>query len=200
MRTFGSALLVVLCAPLACVMVAVAGCGPSFQAVHEGEARFEHCYALDESPNEPLEKKSACWNDWARNYTYGQTRDRVQYATQRYRALSLVPALPTDEAMMSAAPGEGVSPSAITAPAPTSAFAPPPKTMEADAGPEGGARPGSDADAGAAPQARATPKSAAVLCAEDCESTWTGCRGGCEAKRCDECDRLYKTCLRKCAK
>lgn len=196
MRTFAGGLLIVAFGAAAAFTLA---CGPSFQTVHEGEARFEHCYALDDSPNEPLERKSACWSDWARNHTYGQTRDRVQYATQRYRALSRVPSLPTDEAMMGAAPGEGVTATAITAPAPTNAFAPPPKTMELDAGLDAAA-PNAAGDGGAVNAPRAAPKTAAVICAEDCESSWTGCRGGCEAKRCAECDRNYKTCLRKCAK
>lgn len=188
-------------------------CGPSFQAVHDGEARFEHCYALDERPNEPLEKKAECWNDWAKHYTYGQTRDRVQYAVARARALGQVPNLPTDEAMMSAAPGEGVRNAAV-APAPTSAFAPPPKTMEAvDAGgADGGAANGRDGRDGrdghdgrdgrdghdGAGNEPAVPKPAALSCADDCESTWINCRTQCRTKKCDECERTYKGCLRKC--
>jgi hypothetical protein len=191
MRTF---------APGLFALAVLVGCGPSFQAVHEGEARFEHCYALDDSASAPLEKKAECWNDWAQHYTYGQTRDRVQYATQRYLALSRVPSLPTDEAMMSAAPGEGVTVNSITAPAPTSAFAPPPKTMESVPGNDAGAPRSPDAGSAPAAPLRSPPKSGAVLCAEDCESTWTACRGDCEAKRCAECDRVYKTCLRTCAK
>lgn len=192
-----------LAAALKALVVALGGvavgCGPSFAAVHEGESRFEHCYALDENPNETLEKKAACWSDWAQRHTYGQTRDRVQYAVQRHRALSRVPVLPTDEAMMGAAPGEGVQPQHVAAPAPTSAFAPPPKTLEADGGSD--AAPGARLpESGVAVPVSAPPKSMAVACAYDCESTWTGCRSGCDKKRCDECDRTYKTCLRKCAK
>lgn len=112
-----------------------AGCGPSFQAVYENDARFEHCYALDDTPTAAMEKKADCWNDWTRNHTYGQTRDRVEYARARYDALSTVAQLPTDEAMMGAAPGEGTSVDTAAAPTPTSAFAPPPKTDSRDAGP-----------------------------------------------------------------
>jgi hypothetical protein len=193
--------------------LSVAGCGPSFQAVHDGEARFEHCYALDENPRASLEKKADCWNDWAHHFTYGQTQDRVQYAVQRYQALSRVPALPTDEAMMSAAPGEGVSPSTIAAPAPTSAFAPPPKTLDGDAGgaapapgalPPGGGAPKNPKVVpvpSAAAQASSAPaRPPGAGCLDDCSSTWGACRSGCETKKCDECDKTYRACLRRCAK
>lgn len=187
----------------AAASVGAFACGPSFQAVHDGEARFEHCYALDERPNEPLARKADCWDDWAKHYTYGQTRDRVQYAMQRARALSQVPNLPTDEAMMSAAPGEGVR-NAAAAPAPTSAFAPPPKTMEAadagngvDAAAPGNGRDGRDGHDGAGNEP-SVPKPAALSCADDCESTWINCRTQCRTKKCDECERTYKGCLRKC--
>src|SRR5260370_11911322 len=116
MKTAGASLVLVL------AVLAVA-CGPSFQALYEGDARFEHCYALDGSGTAPMQQKSACWRDWTLRYTYGQTRDRVEYAAARYRALSRAPEAPTDEAMMEAAPGEGRG-SFVAAPAPTSAFAP----------------------------------------------------------------------------
>src|SRR5690349_4487799 len=74
--------------------LAVAGCGPSFQALYEGDARFEHCYALDESGTASMRQKSDCWRDWTLRYTYGQTRDRVEYAAARYRALTRAPEAP----------------------------------------------------------------------------------------------------------
>lgn len=108
-------------------------CGPSFQTVYENDARFEHCYALDDTPTAAMPKKADCWNDWSKNHTYGQTRDRVEYARARYDALSN-PQLPTDEGMAAAAPGEGVDTDTAAAPTPTSAFAPPPKMDARDGG------------------------------------------------------------------
>ena len=108
------------------------GCGPSFQALYEGDARFEHCYAVEEDGAVSMQKKADCWRDWTDHYTFGQTRDRVQYASMRYRALTSNN-LPTDEGMMSAAPGEGTSDNG-TALAPTNAFAPPPTTAAATPG------------------------------------------------------------------
>jgi hypothetical protein len=105
-------------------------CGPSFQAIYEGNARFEHCYALEENAQKPAAEKVDCWRDWSEHYTYGQTRDRIHYATARYVALSQSTNVPTDEAMMMAAPGMTPRQSTITAPAPTNAFEPPPKVLD----------------------------------------------------------------------
>jgi hypothetical protein len=116
--------------PLVLVTLAVVGCGPSFQTLYEGNARFEHCYALEENPQVPLPEKAACWRYWSEHYTFGQTRDRIHYATARYVALSEAHDMPTDEALMMAAPGETPRRSTITAPAPTNAFAPPPKVLD----------------------------------------------------------------------
>src|SRR4051812_49840524 len=91
---------------LGLALALVAGCGPSFQAIYEGDARFEHCYALDDAPNAPMKDKTSCWRDWTQHYTYGQTRDRVEYAKARARALTRVNGEATDEALMQAAPGE----------------------------------------------------------------------------------------------
>ena len=130
--------LVVVAAAVALPVVVGLGCGPSFQAVYEGDVRFEHCYAVDENPSLSMPQKEACWKDWLAHYTYGQTRDRVAYAYARSRAMSRMGQMPTDEAMMGAAPGEVPQSGGITAPAPTSAFAPPPKTLDVDAGTDGG--------------------------------------------------------------
>ena len=125
------------CALLGGVVSIAAGsmaCGPSFQAIYEGDARFEHCYALEENPNVALRQKGDCWRDWLAHYTYGQTRDRVVYAATRAQAIRRAPELPTDEAMMHAAPGE-VNRAPDVMPAPTSANAAPAKTLgDADGG------------------------------------------------------------------
>ena len=101
--------------------VGLVACGPSFQAIYEGNVRFEHCYALEENPQRPMPEKAQCWRDWSEHYTFGQTRDRVQYAISRYVALSQAGEAPTDEAMMMAAPGETPRTTTIHAPAPSNA-------------------------------------------------------------------------------
>jgi len=178
-------------------IAAVAACGPSFQAIYEGNVRFEHCYALEENPQTPLVEKGDCWRDWSERYTYGQTRDRINYATARYVALSQVPNVPTDEAMMMAAPGMTPRQSTITAPAPSNAFAPPPKVLdEADSGP--GSRPSErtsilghtsarDAGTGATPPPPSTPVAPpapslpAADCGEGCGRAFKDCELDCGA-------------------
>ena len=202
--------------PLFVLALLATGCGPSFQAIYEGDARFEHCYAMDDNPSTPLQTKSDCWSDWTKHYTYGQTRDRVEYAAMRFRALARVPNAPTDEAMMGAAPGEGATKSSLSAPAPTSAFAPPPKTEEvADAGsaalaaslPGAGAQPPSG-DAGA--HKASVPEPPHATCLEGCGDTWQTCKAACASAAgplgdtprppgaCPACDRTYGRCAKGC--
>src|SRR5215467_12158886 len=121
-----------LLTPFAIVAV-VGACGPSFQTIYENDARFEHCYALDDSATATLDQKAKCWKDWKEHHTFGQTRDRVEYAQSRSVALSS-PDMPTDEAMMHAAPGEVGEHQQLTAPTPTNAFAPPEAMAAVDAG------------------------------------------------------------------
>lgn len=198
---------------------AVAACGPSFQAVYEGNARFERCYALEEDPHVPMPDKASCWRDWSERYTYGQTKDRVHYATARYVALSQAPHLPTDEALMMAAPGEAPRATTITAPAPTNAFAPPPKVLdvsehETAKSPEQ-LREVADIpvlaiDAGAPGLPPAPTGLPARTCTEACEGAYRTCSDGCaaadvgppasKAKGCQACQRAYRACMRDCFK
>jgi hypothetical protein len=194
-------------ARLACLFVLVAGgfaCGPSFQVVYEGDSRFEHCYALDENPNVLMQQKSECWSDWIKHYTYGQTRDRVEFAAVRYRAILRAGSLPTDEAIMGAAPGEG-SGLTIGAPAPTNAFASPPKTMDEDAGsskaPAPMANPPSpNASSPSSPPVEAAPalQPPGGACLDDCTEKWHGCWTKCGSKACTACDKSYRQCGRAC--
>ncbi|MBX3191777.1 MAG: hypothetical protein KF819_32605 [Labilithrix sp.] len=200
------------------LLAAGLSCGPSFQAIYEGNARFEHCYALEENPQAPMRDKSDCWRDWSERYTFGQTRDRIHYATARYVALSQAPNVPTDEAMMMAAPGMTPRATTITAPAPTNAFEPPPKVLEVDAqaptgtGVIGGPRAESELPAitGAAsyvPDA-ATIGSPVALpgtsCADECGRHFRDCEGRCAADAgkgaCAACDKTYRGCMRACFK
>jgi hypothetical protein len=182
-------------------------CGPSFQAIYEGNARFEHCYALEENAATVIPEKADCWRDWSEHYTYGQTRDRIHYATARYVALSQSSSVPTDEAMMMAAPGMTPRQSTITAPAPTNAFAPPPKVLE-DYGDASTARPArpsevpmvvgvgaSSASAKAAPPAPPPlPPLPATECGDSCKTKFRDCDAGAT------CEKPYRACMRACFK
>jgi hypothetical protein len=207
-----------LLAPALLLPLALA-CGPSFQTLYEGNARFEHCYALEENPQVPLPEKAACWRNWSEHYTFGQTRDRIHYATARYVALSEAHDMPTDEALMMAAPGETPRRSTITAPAPTNAFAPPPKVLDpaglsishmndptgvpavVDAGVAA-----IPTDAGAASLPVVTSSLPSATCSDRCGSAFRTCNGdACERDagppaKCEACAKTYRTCMRDCFK
>jgi hypothetical protein len=161
-------------------------CGPSYQAIHEGDARFEHCYAIDEGAAASMDDKSRCWHDYRENFTFGQARDRLTYAARREHLLARSQALPTDEAMMEAAPGQV---NVVTnAPAPTNAFVPPPQMLQqpsvaplAPTSPSLGTIP-SRADGGVMPVTalQNLPLEApGAPCASRCTEAWHACEKSC---------------------
>jgi hypothetical protein len=148
-----------------------------------------------------MAQKGECWRGWMLRYTYGQTRDRVEYAAARYRALTRAPSAPTDEAMMEAAPGEARS-TTIAAPAPTSAFAPPPKVLgEPDGGGEG---PSNDLPSGYTESKRvevreeSAPVPPGAECTSRCDTDWNKCRDCDAGPGCAACTANYKRCMRAC--
>ena len=58
------------------------------QSIYEGDVRFEHCYRLDLDLNIAPTHREACWKQWLTSYTYGQARDRIEYARRRVRAFA----------------------------------------------------------------------------------------------------------------
>jgi hypothetical protein len=167
--------------------------------MYENDARFEHCYALDEGTS-TLPVKAACWKEWKEHHTYGQTRDRLEYAQSRYVALASN-ALPTDEGMMQAAPGEIGEHTELTAPAPTNPFASPEAMMTVDAGTRVEREPIPVATV--APPPPTSVEDAGPLrppgatCSEDCVHAWEGCKHG---KSTQGCDGAYGQCVVACVK
>src|SRR4051812_17377322 len=78
----------IVCALAAACAGGGLSCGASINAVYEGDVRFEHCMAIDAQPGELAESRKTCWDEWVKYYTFGQTRDRVDYARLRRRQLS----------------------------------------------------------------------------------------------------------------
>ncbi|HEY1957072.1 MAG TPA: hypothetical protein VGH28_15740 [Polyangiaceae bacterium] len=180
--------------------VAVA-CGPSFQTIYENDARFEHCYATDDSASTSLAQKAACWKDWKEHHTFGQTRDRVEYAQSRYLALSQMPDMPTDEAMMQAAPGEVGEQHQLTAPTPTNAFAPPQAIASLDAGAKS-AQPPPAITAFVEPAALdagvSESRPPGAVCTDDCARVWNECKAGRDEHKCTPAyDRCVVGCVTK---
>jgi hypothetical protein len=174
-------------------LATVVACGPSFQAIYDGDARFEHCYALEETATVSLQERGECWRDWSVRYTFGQTRDRVEYAKARARALALAQ-LPTDEAMMQAAPNEVATGTSVTAPGPTNAFAPPPKTYGQS---DGGAEIPRRSALLQPPPPSAPPDAPAAACATGCLDAFRACKAQCATQSCD-CEPPYRRCMRGC--
>jgi len=161
-----------------------AGCGPSFQATYECDVHFEHCYALDETPA-AVGVKRRCWSDWLAGYTFGQPRDRVDFAASRVKALA-APRGPVADV-----PPAASATRTVAAPLPTTAFAPPPSVASATVtgGPPDSAAPD--------PQSMRPP---AAECTASCEERWTSCRDGCRDAACTRCDRAYRSCVSTCVR
>lgn len=161
-------------------------CGVGIQAVYEGNVRFEHCMALDSRPDVKPTIRRACWEEWEKFYTFGQTRDRVDYAYVRTQQLSSVSDF--DEGSWDVAAKTGAA-----APDPTSVLAPPPITMRAnDAGaPSTSPATSADRDPDRPPQA--------PDCSASCEESRKLCADQCKAATCEKaCAAGYKRCLKRC--
>jgi hypothetical protein len=162
-------------------------CGASINAVYEGDVRFEHCMALDSEKEVKPTIRRACWDEWTKFYTFGQTRDRVEYANLRMKQLGS--ASDFDEADF--VPTEPRVNAAV--PEPTSALAPPPMMLVTDAGPADAAGDGADA---ADAQETSLPGSS---CSQACEAPFLECRASCKTPTCEAgCTTKYKKCMRKC--
>lgn len=172
-----------LVVPAGMILGGALACGPSFQAVYEGDVRFEHCYALDQSPA-TADVKKECWRDWLHGYTYGQSRDRVEYAGTRFSELSLDPTLPSEDVKR---------PRSTAVPMPTNAFAPPPSVAERPA-------PTESAPAPSAPRLVVAARPPGEDCSETCVGYWKTCRSTCTDRACDACDKAYKLCAAGCFK
>lgn len=168
------------------------GCGPSVQSIYEGNVRFEHCYRLDLDLDIAATHRETCWKQWLKSYTYGQPRDRIEYARRRVRAFA------------SGDPGRPLlnlgehRPETrqfyLVVPAPTSIHAPPPPIATQV---QPSAPPAASADL---PDASAP----AAGCASECERAWRSCQaacgpdGGASEPACRSCEPDYKNCMKRC--
>jgi len=175
----------------ATLAVTVAGgsalsCGASIRSVYEGDVRFEHCMALDASADVKPTLRRGCWEEWVSFYTFGQTRDRIDYARARQQQLDGA----SDFAEAPArTPKLAVLPA--VAPDPTSAIAPPPMMLAAtDAGIPDAAGPLDEADERAAVHAR---------CASECQQGLEACHQACKGPACGKaCGARFVRCAARC--
>jgi hypothetical protein len=175
----------------------LSACGPSFEVLAEGDLRFVHCDRLDLDPKIAPSHRLHCWREWRRTYTYGQTRDRVEYAQRRIAEVVSGDTespfqLPSEQSAgarhRSSSPG--LKPAAAAAPPGASLVAPAGEGSLA-----GGVAAGSVAAGGAA---AASPEE--VACRARCEAAQAACSPGCETRPtgCQRCERPLEACLGDC--
>lgn len=175
------------------VVAGVLGCGPSVQSIYEGSVRFEHCYRLDLELEVATTHREACWKNWLERYTYGQSRDRLEYARRRVRAFA---AGDTDRPQLKiGGDDQETRQFYLVVPAPTSVHAsPPPIATRVNLPGETPPDPSSTPSAKSA--AKPTP---GEECATACKSAFSSCSDACasdaKSTACKSCDPDYKKCM-----
>lgn len=169
-------------------------CGPSVQVLHEGTVRFEHCHRLDLDSRIAPSHRRACWEAWVSRHSYGQPRDRIEYAQRRIVSIERGepgPALKletTTERAPSAEPD-----------GPTDAHAPPPRVarpVEEAREVAGATASEGDVDL-SAPNGLTAPNEA---CAQRCRREFGTCLETCPtgAPAACPCEATYRTCMVTC--
>lgn len=174
-----------------------ASCGPSVQSIYEGDVRFEHCYRLDLELDVATTHRQACWTTWLDRYTYGQSRDRLEYARRRVRAFATGDA---DRPTLRIGGNQQQQDSRqfyLVVPAPTSVHAPPPPiATRMNVSPD-------PPTSNSAPPASSSEKPApGEECAGACRNAFGSCNQACDAAAksaaCKSCDPDYKKCMARC--
>lgn len=166
-------------------------CGPSVQSIYEGDVRFEHCYRLDLDLNIAPTHREACWKQWLTAYTYGQPRDRIEYARRRVRAFASGDVNRPSLDMGSEATSQRRQ-FYLVVPEPTSAHAPPPPIATA-----------LPTTSVAVPVIE-PPRTPSATCTAACDSAWRSCEnacapdGGASETACKSCVPDYKRCMKRC--
>lgn len=189
--------LAVLAALLATLPVAF-GCGPSVQSIHEGNVRFEHCYRLDLELEVASSHRQACWTTWLDRYTYGQSRDRLEYANRRVRAFASGNTnTPTLRVGGDPTAAEESRQFYLVVPAPTNVHSSPPPIATRTASTS--TAPTEPAPTASEPLAKAAPGDA---CSSACKSAFGSCNQACagqtKSAACQSCDPDYKQCMQRC--
>ena len=180
-----------------CVIAALASCGPSVQSIYEGNVRFEHCYRLDLELEVATTHRQACWTSWLDRYTYGQSRDRLEYARRRVRAFA---SGDVDRPVLRIGDNQPQKDSRqfyLVVPAPTSVHAPPPPIatrMNLVTDP-----PETSPITASKPVEKAAP---GEDCGSACRSAFSSCNQACDppakGAACKSCDPDYKKCMQRC--
>ncbi len=168
----------------AALWLAAQACGPSFEAIQEGDLRFAHCDRLDLDPNIAPSHRLHCWREWRRVYTYGQTRDRVQYAQRRIAEVVSGDTEPSFDL-------------------PAAAERDPGQALPRVGDPGSGSRSVQGATQVSIGPALAPQPNASTVsedCRSRCEEAQVACAPGCETRPtgCQPCPSSLEDCLRDC--
>lgn len=173
-------------------------CGPSVQSIYEGSVRFEHCYRLDLELDVASSHRQACWTNWLNRYTYGQTRDRLEYARRRVRAFG---GGDTDRPALNVGADTAEQRESrqfyLVVPAPTSVHAsPPPIATRVNVANE--PPPASSATLAKSTDTPAPGEDCAGACRSAFSSCSQACAGDSKGAACKSCDPDYKKCMQRC--
>ncbi len=182
------------CALAVAAALGGASCGPSMQSIYEGDVRFEHCYRLDLEQDVAVTHRQACWTTWLDRYTYGQSRDKLEYARRRVRAFAGGDA---DRPQLRLGANQQTQRDArqfyLVVPAPTSVHAPPPPIATRVNAVEPAPSSAPSASAKVAP---------GEGCADECRAAFASCNQACDpaakSAACKSCDPDYKKCMQRC--
>jgi hypothetical protein len=186
--------------------VLTASCGPSVQSIYEGDVRFEHCYRLDLELDVATTHRQACWTTWLDRYTYGQSRDRLEYARRRVRAFASGD-VDRPELRVGANQEQDTRQFYLVVPQPTSVHAPPPPiATRVNATPEPppsiSAAPKSPTMSNSAEAAKSDKPPPGEDCAGACKSAFASCNQACDpaaqSAACKSCDPDYNKCMARC--
>lgn len=164
------------------------------QSIYEGNVRFEHCYRLDLEVDTAPTHRAACWKEWLGMYTFGQPRDRIEYARKRVHAFANGDTSRPRLELMKEQQTEA-RPFYLVVPAPSSGHAPPQATATPYV-----------TDAGSAAPIASTPSAPEDECAAACRVALTDCSASCERDavaplpKCKACASDYKGCMKRCFK
>jgi hypothetical protein len=207
-------------APIALLVTfaALAGCGPNYRYVYDGESAFERCYGLDYDTTAADGARVSCWSTWLQSYSYGANPDRVDFARNRLAALG------AGDRRDAAAPSSGANTASLNPSAVPGAAAP--ASAPTAALTVGGERPSVRPDAPANGTPAPSPWSGRIStggnpvnappptqhddtgaeppgasCAHDCRAAWSAAAARCprqDAACVARSDEAYRECMRGC--
>jgi len=142
--------------------------------------------------------RQACWTAWLDRYTYGQSRDKLEYARRRVRAFA---SGDTDKPTLRLAQTQAQQDARqfyLVVPAPTSVHASPPPIATLTNMPTTAA-PSNSAEAPTKSSNNVTP---GEDCAAACRGAFSSCNQACDpatkSAACKSCDPDYKKCMQRC--